>query len=80
MALVSVVFVIMLVLSGSAGAHLPGAGMTLVTGRGESTGGKTFLSIGELLHSLLGTVVSRYYAHDGWGAYTVWLLHPRRAR
>ena len=70
----------MLLCSGAAGPGLPGAGLTLVTGKGERTGGKTFQAIGELLHSLLGTVVSRYFAHDGWGAYTVWLLHPRRPR
>lgn len=28
--------------SGSAARHLPGAGLALVTGKGDSTGGKTF--------------------------------------
>lgn len=61
---------------GCAGPYLPGAGLTLVTGRGTSTGSKTFLAVGKLLSSLMGTVVSGYVAHDSCGAYTVWLLHP----
>jgi len=50
-----------------------------VTGRGQGTGGRTFIEVGQMLFRLLGTVVSRYTAHQDWGAYTVWLLCPSKA-
>ncbi|KAL0020774.1 hypothetical protein WJX77_012316 [Trebouxia sp. C0004] len=58
---------------------LPGEGNTVVTGRGLRTGGRTFMEVGQMLHRLLGTVVSRYTAHEDCGAYTVWLLCPSKA-
>lgn len=48
-------------------------GLTLVTGVGEATGGKTFRDVGRMLHGLLGTVVSKYSPYEDGGAYTVWL-------
>ncbi len=58
---------------------LPGEGNTVVTGTGPRTGGRTFHEVGQRLFQLLGTVVSRYTAHQDWGAYTVWLLCPSKA-
>ena len=57
---------------------LPGEGNTVVTGRGRGTGGRTFIEVGQVLFRLLGTVVSRYTAHQDWGAHTVWLLCPSK--
>ena len=53
---------------------LPREGSTIVTGRGQETGGQNFIKVGDLLSRLMGTVVSHYTAHQGDGAYSVWLL------
>lgn len=63
---------------GPAGRYLPEDGLTIVTGQGKHTGGKTFAAIGELLERLLGLAVRAYAAQEGCGAYTVKLHHPRK--
>lgn len=61
-----------------AGRYLPKDGLTIVTGQGKLTGGKTFIAIGEMLEELSGLAVKGYTAQPGGGAYTVWLNHPRK--
>lgn len=66
--------------SGPAGRYLPADGITIVTGQGKRTGGKTFAAIGKLLERMSGLAVRGYVAQKGNGAYTVWLNYPRKTR
>ncbi len=67
---------------GVAGHFLPAEGVTIVTGRGDRTGARTFKAVGTELAQLKadGVFLSDFYAHTDEGAYTIFMKSTENRR